>query len=225
MAMISELSLALLAMLQLLKADAASPSHSGTPAPDGGDGSVGATSPAKRLQRGMNIPWRPDIVLYQNIYASFSGELLPGHLPRSGGLRLPELAPLNATQSSSHADDSWHEAWWHDAWPDWHEAQHGQTETAPPPEDDPNDKDLQDSLQAEKEAEALALQAQRAQSEAQSATAMLKKDRRFGQHRPGHSGGVHCIKRGGNHMARDCTGRGFPSKGKHFGKGKTYVLV
>ena len=50
----------------------------------------------------------------------------------------------------------------------------------PPQEEDPSeDPALQDSMQAEKEAEALALQAQRTWSEAQRATAQLRKDRGF----------------------------------------------
>ena len=106
----------------------------------------------------------------------------------------------------------------------WHEAHHGHAEQPPP--DDPQDKELQDSLQAEKEAEGLATQAQRTWSEAQRATAAIRRDRGFGQQRPSSSNEIRCFRCGGSHLARDCTDRGFP-KGKGYGggKGKPFYLA
>ena len=86
---------------------------------------------------------------------------------------------------------------------------------------DPDDPALQDSLQAEKEAESLALQAQRTWVEAQRATAALRRDRGFGQSKNGAAGkGTSgCFICGGDHGWRECPDRHHPSnfKGKGFG--------
>ena len=63
------------------------------------------------------------------------------------------MAESYDTYSTQH-DDGWQDDSWGDDWLESH-----QVEPAPPP-DDPQDKELQDSLQAEKEAEGLAMQAQ-----------------------------------------------------------------
>ena len=120
--------------------------------------------------------------------------------------------------------DEWGEAYWaDDYWPDydwdqWGEAQHAQPEVPPDETAAVDDPQLQDSLQAEREAESLALQAQRTWAEAQRATAALRRDRGFGQH--GTAGDKKCYVCGSSsHFARDCPDKLHPSnKGK--GKGK-----
>ena len=76
-----------------------------------------------------------------------------------------------------------------------------------------------ETFQAEKEAEALALHAQRTWSEAQGATAQLRKDRGFGHVRNQNHDGT-CFLCGGNHFARDCPDKYHPSFSKRKGKGK-----
>ena len=102
--------------------------------------------------------------------------------------------------------DAWHDS----SWDDWHEAQHGQQDELPP-EDPPDDQAIRESLQAEKEAESLALQAQRTWSEAQRATAALRRDRGFGQ----------SFKPNTSHYARDCPDKYHPAVIKGKGKGKS----
>ena len=96
--------------------------------------------------------------------------------------------------------NNWHEQWdvssdWHDTWSDdryswashvaehtWPEAAVAQEETSPAEQaDDPADPDLQEALDAERQAEALMSEARRTWSQAQQATAMLQKDRGFGK--------------------------------------------
>ena len=74
-------------------------------------------------------------------------------------------------------DSTWDDWGWYDA--DWMDTQDLQPERAR--EDPPPDQDLQESMQAEKEAENLALQANRTWAEAHSATQALRRDRGFGQ--------------------------------------------
>ena len=107
---------------------------------------------------------------------------------------------------------------WDSSWDSWQDGQHGQPEQ-PAEDPPPDDVALQDSLQAEREAEALALQAQRTWTEAQKATAALRRDRGFGQQRPPNDG--KCFLCGGNHFARDCPDKFHPAYMKGKGKAST----
>eukprot|EP00435_Cladocopium_sp_Y103_P021567 s4755_g5.t1 len=90
-------------------------------------------------------------------------------------------------------DQDWHDDWvenyWGEAdywadpeWDQWGEMHHSQPD--PQRDEAPDDPQLQDAMKAEGEAEALFNQAQRTWSEAQRATAQLRKDRGFGHVRP-----------------------------------------
>ena len=125
------------------------------------------------------------------------------------------------THDTYWGESSWHDSSWDDGgWYDnhfqgtWNEAQFHQPESAR--DDPPEDQGLQESLQAEKEAEALALQANRTWAEAQRATQALRRDRGFGQSRPTPNDG-RCFTCGGDHLARDCPDRRHPG---YKGKGK-----
>ena len=125
------------------------------------------------------------------------------------------------THDTYWGESSWHDSSWDDGgWYDnrfqgtWNEARFHQPE--PARDDPPEDQGLQESLQAEKEAEALALQANRTWAEAQRATQALRRDRGFGQSRPTPNDG-RCFTCGGDRLARDCPGRRHPG---YKGKGK-----
>ena len=86
---------------------------------------------------------------------------------------------------AGYSDQPWEDDWWGED----HDLHHQQLASAEAPiATDPDDPALQDSLQAEKEAEGLALQAQRTWVEAQRATAALRRDRGFGQSKNGAAG-------------------------------------
>ena len=120
---------------------------------------------------------------------------------------------------TSEYDGFWADASsWHDgSWDDWQDAQHGHVEV--PMDEQPEDPAIQESLQAEKEAESLALQAHRTWSEAQRATAALRRDRGFGKNGGKNPADDKCDNCGGDHYARDCPDRYHPSA-KSKGKGK-----
>ena len=120
---------------------------------------------------------------------------------------------------SAYEDDPW----WY-GYDDWagYEAQTAAETTSQP--DLVDEGKLREAQQAEQMAESLAMEAQRTWTEAQRATAALKKDRGFGA--PSSSGSMassgRCFLCNGPHLARDCPGRGggYGGKGKFKGKSK-----
>ena len=122
--------------------------------------------------------------------------------------------------SGKYAEDwsSWHDPYW-----DWSESYVAE-QPEEPSSADAEDPAIKEAQQAERVAESLALEAQRTWSEAQRATAALRKDRGFGQHPslPGQKG-KGCWICNGPHMAKDCPDRRHPSmmKGKFKGKQPT----
>ena len=132
--------------------------------------------------------------------------------------------------------DPWYNAAWHEAqWEpdDWHESDWQSMDqfgawlsssvepvenTATTAEEDP---DLQEAMEAEKAAEALALDARRTWTQAQQAIAALRRDRGFGQHAGSSKGGKGsggCFICSGPHLARDCPDRQHPQYRKGGGK-------
>ena len=77
-----------------------------------------------------------------------------------------------------------------------------------------DDTELQDALQAV----AMFNEARRTWSQAQQATATLKRDRGFGQFSSAGKGKGKCFQCGGDHFARDCPDRLHPRARKGFGK-------
>ena len=101
-------------------------------------------------------------------------------------------------------------AQWHD------EAWDEPAEVEPPSEE--MEQAFKEALEAEKNAEALAMEARRTWAQAQQATAALRKDRGFGAQGVG-KGDIRCWTCGGPHMSKDCPDRHHPryqkGKGKH----------
>ena len=112
-------------------------------------------------------------------------------------------------------------SWWEDSW----EGESMQASSSEPADPDALAK-LQEAQQAEKVAEALAMEANRTWSEAQRATQALRKDRGFGAVVQGSSQGVKRFLCGGNHYARDCPDRRHPGfkGGKSKGKFRNYLM-
>ena len=118
--------------------------------------------------------------------------------------------------------EDWHADPWFDTFASSSWDAHGSLSEAPvessaPTEDDPA---VLEAVEAERAAEALALEAKRTWSQAQQATAALRRDRGFGQHAgsSGKGSGTRCFLCNGNHLARDCPDRQHPSFRKGFGK-------
>ena len=109
-------------------------------------------------------------------------------------------------------DDGWNDQDW---WSEPFEAQSHQ----PVEVGDGADETLLEAQKAEKEAEALAMQAQRTWSEAQKATQALRRDRGFG-HVNSSKGSSGCFICGGPHGYRDCPDKNHPSNFR--GKGKPH---
>ena len=130
---------------------------------------------------------------------------------------------------SNWFDDAWHSDEW-SGWGDanaYHSEQATSSWTDSSPVDDGNlavtegdpDPDLQEAMEAEKAAEALMVDARRTWSQAQQATALLRKDRGFGKAGSASSSGDgnsrgRFICGSLNHGYRNCPDRGFPSKGR-----------
>ena len=84
---------------------------------------------------------------------------------------------------------------------------------------DPDDPALKEAMDAERSAEAMFNEARRTWSQAQQATASLRRDRGFGQH--AHDSGKgkgKCFNCGGNHYVWDCPDRLHPGPRKGVGK-------
>ena len=130
--------------------------------------------------------------------------------------------------SQSSMSSFWHESTWptdyeydgfwqewptDDAW-DWNaalsESPAAASDDADKHDDDEGDKALAEAMEAERQAEALAMEARRTWSQAQQASQRLKKDRGFGA--------TGCFLCGGNHLAKDCPDRMHPSFQKGSGR-------
>ena len=122
------------------------------------------------------------------------------------------------------------EMWWQD---DWNEERDTLQAAPAVADDEVDDEKLRDAMKAEKMAEALAAEANRSWTEAQRATAALRRDRGFGAVTSSTATGP-CYRCGGNHLMRDCPDRlhpgphkggykGKPSKGKSKSKGKFHA--
>ena len=135
----------------------------------------------------------------------------------------------------------WHEGSWpYDAWSDnqamwhdWNESEDWSSEAweaaaatgeQPGPSDervdDVTDPALIEALEAEKQAESLALEARRTWSQAQQATQQLRRDRGFGKSGSGSSSSnpIRCYLCGGPHLQKDCPDKHHPSFRKGYGK-------
>ena len=113
--------------------------------------------------------------------------------------------------------DEWGGCWWSEDWLPAEPMGVAAAATA----DGIDDGKLREAQQAEQMAESLALEAQRTWTEAQKATAALKKDRGFGATLAATQGPMRCFNCGGPHMAKDCPDRRHPYFGKSKGKGKS----
>ena len=110
---------------------------------------------------------------------------------------------------------------WNSDWQDWdwseaHAAEKDHDDQALTPEEEAS---LKEAQQAEKMAESLAIEAQRSWTEAQRATAALRRDRGFGQHAQQQRGP--CWICNGPHFHRDCPDRNHPQRFKGKSKGKS----
>ena len=140
-------------------------------------------------------------------------------------------APLSSFwHESSWPYDEWsdNQAMWHDwneagDWPSepW-EAAATTEHTGPSDErvDDVTDPNLIEAMEAEKQAESLALEARRTWSQAQQATQQLRRDRGFGKSGGSSSSSnpVRCYLCGGPHLQKDCPDKHHPSFRKGYGK-------
>ena len=152
------------------------------------------------------------------------------HAGHSSNLHFQET--FHAEVNGDDQNASWHEdAFWADDWSSWQDWDWSEAQMAEQPvesvvdEDDPSIKEAQ---QAERVAESLALEAQRTWSDAQKATAALRRDRGFGQHAPSNGGGKGrgpCFICWGPHLSRECPDRQHPSRWKGKGKGKQNYMA
>ena len=126
-------------------------------------------------------------------------------------------------EASWHDQSSWTTEDWseHDSW-SWPEQFAAWSSSEPPAENTAtaeDDQDMQEALEAEKAAEALMTEARRTWSQAQQATANLRRDRGFGQFQSSGKGStVKCHICSGPHFARDCPDRQHPQYRKGSGK-------
>ncbi|CAE7241764.1 Smyd3 [Symbiodinium sp. CCMP2592] len=172
-------------------------------------------------------------------------EQLLGHRPPGGGhlnyVDNTDASYLNYQDYEEDWDDGW-SSWWDestayyqepdDDWWDgsWESPEAQAVSTVDGEGDD--DGRLREAQQAEQVAEALASEAQRTWTEAQKATAALRKDRGFGAVVQ-KGGPPRCYNCGGPHFVRDCPRQATKGKGKgiynviyddyytHKGKGKS----
>ncbi|CAK9118545.1 unnamed protein product [Durusdinium trenchii] len=127
-----------------------------------------------------------------------------------------------AWHESSWDTEDWHEADWQsmDQFGAWPQAVNDPVDNTATTDDDP---ELQEALEAEKAAEALAVEARRTWSQAQQATTALRRDRGFGQFAgtsssKGGKGSIRCHICSGPHFARECPDRQHPQYRKGGGK-------
>ncbi|CAK9107809.1 unnamed protein product [Durusdinium trenchii] len=127
-----------------------------------------------------------------------------------------------AWHESSWDTEDWHESDWHsmDQFGAWPQAVNDPVDNTATTDDDP---ELQEALEAEKAAEALAVEARRTWSQAQQATTALRRDRGFGQFAgtsssKGGKGPIRCHICSGPHFARYCPDRQHPQYRKGGGK-------
>ena len=137
---------------------------------------------------------------------------------------------------AQYVGDQWDDSGWWDydamyeyGWDDWEDGswhddfyQHGDHhEQAEPSAPEPSStSDAMAAASQETQNESFAMDGQRTWSEAQRATAALRRDRGFGQVKGSGKSfpGRGCFICGGNHSYRDCPDQGHP--GSHFGKSK-----
>ena len=124
-------------------------------------------------------------------------------------------------------DDSWNDdSWYYGNWSEgdahaaqWSDDAQNAPDSSPTGVDaSADDNALQEALQAEHAAEAMFNEARRTWSQAQQATATLKRDRGFGQVSTAGKGKGKCFQCGGDDFARDCPDRMHPGARKGFGK-------
>ena len=153
-------------------------------------------------------------------------EQLLGHRHHGGGhmnyMDAMDPAYLNYQEHDEDWDDEW-QPWWDDysayyqePEEEWWDGQWDSAETQSiHAMDNPDDEDprLREAQQAEQVAESLAAEAQRTWTEAQKATAALRKDRGFGAVLQ-KGGSSKCFVCGGPHFARECPRRMAKGKGK-----------
>lgn len=158
------------------------------------------------------------------------GHGLSSHLAMNFHESVPEESDESWWSPWHEAQASYHDSGW-SSWWDWDDSLQAEqvtetVESEAPAADDPAIKEAQ---QAERLAQALAAEANRTWSEAQRATAALRRDRGFGAPpagggRKGDSKGPCFICGAYGHLSRDCPDRHAP---KGYGKGKSrssYVL-
>ena len=119
-------------------------------------------------------------------------------------------------------DDDW---WWNEPLLASGDPEGMYTASVSSPPEDPEATDrIKEAQRAEQVAENLAAEAHRTWTEAQRATAALKRDRGFGAVMSKGGPPMRCYNCGGNHLARDCPDRRAPGPKGYGGKFHSYIL-